>query len=259
MYGMDLDDLRLALPVAVYGTSLARDLPPDGPPRAPEFFALDRPATGAVRVTRALPCEVADLHVEGPAAEEVAFWALPEDAAAPGAVALHRYLGGGGLIFSTNPALGLIGLTPDGTVGKVWESPITVPIPLSGYRGPVVASAGPDVCAAPGMVTLDGSKSLAVDGPLSTMRWTVEEVADAVAPVTVEGERAVLALVPGVYRATLEVTGPSGERASDVAMLQVRPASGCACFSGGAGAFAAAALLAFARLLRSRPTWNRRA
>lgn len=129
MYRLDLDDERLVLPAAVYdakGKGRADDLKladallaERGQFETIAFFALDRPRAGAVPIQ-------APAGSQGESAG-VLFYALPADAAEPGAtVPLYEYIGEGDEppIYNVRGDLDLAGYRrcPE-PVCRVWPSP----------------------------------------------------------------------------------------------------------------------------------------
>ncbi len=195
MYRLDLD--RVPVPVPIYGPGLGtRDHLPAGQDAAPAaFFALDRPAPGAVALHWTRPdCAPRVLARDG--AGEIAFWVMDSADASPWLVPLPG--------------------APE--LGHVWPNPIDVAFPVSAHPPPLTADAGPDQCTDARVVTLRaGSSSTG-----GSFRWTWEggEAEGAVVQIEVPA---------GVTVFTLHVTDPTGLTATDVIAVEVGAEPGCGC------------------------------
>jgi hypothetical protein len=259
LYGLDLDDPAVALPVPFYAT-------PDGPRSrrhatadAPVLFgAQELPSDGRIAVRWTAPeCDPARrLAVDG--AGEVAFYAMP-------------------LVGGPHPTLVDLVLTDDGRyvlddggggepIAAVWPPRWAPAVPLSMFPAPEAADAGPDQCGARSPVTLDGAGAHLSEGIASwTWRWEGGEAA---------GEAPTVSLPVGLHVVTLTVAGPSGE-AEDVVVVEVvaetaptdgapdsggpggseadgDPKGGCGCAAGGSQGLAGGLALAAAVALRRR-------
>jgi hypothetical protein len=131
LYKLDLSDLRLALPVAVYDVSAGtipekfgvREAVQGKEPRL-AFFAPDRPLRGTVPVL----ADKDGLRVGGSGDREALFYALPADTNAPSAATTplyeYRSRDGAGRGYSADPALALPGYERAGRpLCLVWRRP----------------------------------------------------------------------------------------------------------------------------------------
>ncbi|MCI0360814.1 MAG: hypothetical protein L0211_20235 [Planctomycetaceae bacterium] len=140
MYRLDLDDPRLALPVAVYdakGRGYARDLrlrdvaaANKAPFETIRFFALDRPREGGALAICAVGNALRGVLEPGPT-DTPLFYALPTDTDVPGiTVPLYEYLGDNDAppILDVRGDLEIAGYRrcPE-PLGRVWPSPYSKP------------------------------------------------------------------------------------------------------------------------------------
>jgi hypothetical protein len=161
MYGIDLDDPAMALPVAIYarGSGSAADLVAKNrvraadPAMSPAFFAYDRSAPGAVPVAWNGPsCGPRRLTVGRQPATTPAFYALPSGAspdagAAVPTVPLYEYAGpDGAYVYNVKASLVLAGFQRGAAIAEVWPTPIRVALPVADFLGDLVADAGADQC-----------------------------------------------------------------------------------------------------------------
>lgn len=236
MYRVDLDDPEMALPVAIYarGSGSAAELAPKAgvrpgdPPMAPEFFAYDRAARGAVPVAWDGPaCGPRRLTVGGAPATTPLFYALPpgaSDAGPPAALPLYEYAGpGGAYVYSVEPSLGLAGFTRGAAVAEVWPSPIRVALPVADFLGNLVADAGADQCVGAGpdgtaAVTLDASATSNLGGAAAQYSWSL---ASGGCPIAA-GEKATVVLPAGVSDVVLVVTDSQGKTSKDEVIVRVQ-------------------------------------
>jgi hypothetical protein len=238
MYRLDLDDPRLVIPVAVYATGVgtASDLVTKSgirvtdPAVTPVFFAYDRPAAGSLPVSWSGPsCGVRRLTLGGQPAASPIFYAMPPKAAGGAAaaggplVALYEYSGpNGAYVYSVDATLTLPGFERGAAIAAVWPSPIRVALPVADFLGDLVANAGPDQCVAAssganGSVTLDGSGSRDLAGPITGYLW---KVATTGCPLAT-GPNPNVVLPPGVNDLILEVSDALGNVSTDHVVVSV--------------------------------------
>lgn len=236
MYRLDLDDARLALPAPVYdvgaqaGTELAgkTGLRATASAAAPAFFAPDRAAPGTVPVSWSGPaCAPRTLVVGGTPATPPIFYALPPDAPAtsrpPNAVALWDFVASDGRhTYSVNAAAGTAGfLGAKTTVAYVWPSPLAVALPVGDFLGDLVADAGDDQCLPGGTsgatVTLDGSASRDLAGPITSWAWRRLDESCPFATTS----RTTVVVAPGVSSFVLTVTDADGRVATDDVIVRL--------------------------------------
>jgi hypothetical protein len=211
MHRLDLEDPRLLLPVPIYDLGSQgrperfaekRALrPEDGDPRV-AFYALDRPAPGAVPVWWSGPaCGMRHLRAGGVPATAPLFYAYTEKGR-PDAL----------------PTLPLSADPP----AFVLESPLRVRLPVSAYLPESGADAGPDRClreASPGAgarVVLDGTGSWGPRAVESVYAWSWPGGSAA-------GSRAEVRLPAGLHDVRLEVTTPGGVVSRDAVAIEVAP------------------------------------
>ncbi len=229
MHRLDLDDARLAMPVAIYdvGTAAAsrfktkRGLAPGNDNPRIAFLATDRPKAGNVRVAMERgACRSSRLVVGSPTSTPALFYALPGDSAAPDALPIYEYENAstGAHVYSEDPSLASAGyVRSPQAVFAVHKNPIRVPFPVSEYLGPLVAVAGNDQCVtlAAGetmaTVTLDGSSSV---GAISKYEWTTPFA-------TVVGKTPTATFPEGVHTVTLTVTRADGATSSQTVVVDV--------------------------------------
>lgn len=143
MYRLDLADLRLALPVAIYASAAIpfasrQAAKPDESAAAPDlasiaFFAFDRPAEKLVAVyAEGATTGRSALSLEAGVGGEkrpVAFYALPADAASPpqATAPLYEYVADDGRRqYSVDPAAEIAGFRKnDRPLCRVWKNPFT--------------------------------------------------------------------------------------------------------------------------------------
>jgi hypothetical protein len=228
MYRLDLE--RLTLPVPVYGRGLwTRDALPPGEDRDPApFFALDRPADGAIALRWTGPdCAPRALAADG--AGEVAFWAYPTGEASPQLVPLFAVSEPGrGSRYTLAPP-------PGGEpIAFVWPNPIDVPFPTRDHPGPVRVDGGSDQCDASGAST----HLVATAPPAAAITWTWDGG-------QAEGRELTVSLDDGVH--VFEVTARTADGVDrDVVVVEIggARACGCAASAGGAGWLALCGALA---------------
>jgi hypothetical protein len=234
MYRLDLDDPRLVLPVAVYTTSTGlvtkSGVRVGDPSVAPDFFAYDRPAPGAQPVAwNGASCGARRLVVGGQPTTAPIFYAMPvatagvDAGAGPTLVPLYEYSGpNGAYAYSIDPALAMTGYQRGAVIASVLPSPIAVALPVADFLGDLVADAGPDQCvAAPdggsASVTLDGSGSRDLDGPITGYLWR----SAVTGCVLAAGVRADVVLPAGLNDVILETTDAQGSTSADHVLVAV--------------------------------------
>jgi hypothetical protein len=243
MYRLDLDDPRLALPVAVYDEGGASDglarslatkaqLSPDAPPLRALFFAHDKPGADRVAVSWstascAAPRLVATAAGSSPPTPPL-FYALaasteasarPEDA-----VPLFEHTNAAGERAYAAGEAEIAGFSRGGApIAYVWRSPIAVPLPVADFLGELVADAGEDVCASgvgEQRIELDASGSRSLRGTIARARWSAR-VDDRC--VSAEGIQAGLELPAGLHTITLETWDERGGRDTDTSLVLIEP------------------------------------
>ncbi|HMI92680.1 MAG TPA: SGNH/GDSL hydrolase family protein, partial [Polyangiales bacterium] len=237
MHQLDLDDERLALPVAVYDLGQGRPgdfttkagLRRDQAAAAAPFFAFDRQVTGGVPVYWSnAACRERTLVAGGTATTPALFWALPagQSPAPPDAIPLYRYRNASTRqeAYSIAASLALSGFTRIGSVALVFRNPIAVSLPVADYLPSLLAHAGADRCAAelaPGagvVLPLDGSASSHASGTVASYTWRyriggVEQVASGVAPR--------VRLPAGLHAIELTAEGSDGSISRDQVLVSV--------------------------------------
>jgi hypothetical protein len=235
MYRLDLEDERLILPVPIYDTSqgLRRDfadkrhLPSGTIDAVAPFFALDRPASGAIPVAWSGPaCAPRKLVVGGSPTSFPLFYAFaPAGSPPPGAIPLYDFVGAGGdhaYDVTMTPVTAGFVVSPE-PIAYVWSNPLRVAFPVGDFIGPLVANAGPDQClteSAAGYgadVTLDGSGSLDTAGTIVSYAWTIAGQACPAA----SGVRTAVHLPAGTYGIELQVTDAAGTVSRDDMIVAV--------------------------------------
>lgn len=157
LYRLDLEEPRLLAPVAVYDVSedgLGRfvtrpELPTDTPPRAADFFALERASPETHAVYWSGPdCAARQLLLGDQPLTPALFHAYaPGDAARPEQlIPLHAFANAAGEhAYALQPSLA--GYTRKAApLAYVWPSPIAVKLPLADYAARLIAHAGDDQC-----------------------------------------------------------------------------------------------------------------
>jgi hypothetical protein len=235
LYRLDLADPRLALPVAVYDATAGgradfadkAHLAPSATDSVAPFFALDRAIDSAVPVAwSGASCAAHRLVVGGAQTTFPVFYALPPGtAAARGAVPLYEFIGPGGQraydVTATPPAPGF--LASSDPIAYVWANPLRVVLPVGDFRGPLVASAGPDQClteTGPGEgadVALDASASRDSAASIVSYQWTI---AGQPCPVAF-GATVSLHLPPGIYGIRLQVTDAARNVSTDDEIVNI--------------------------------------
>ncbi|MEY4583220.1 MAG: hypothetical protein RL701_7923 [Pseudomonadota bacterium] len=212
MYRLDVEDPRLALPVAIYEVSGdfadKTHLPATGPTRAASFFALDRPAADAQPVfwTHASCSPQRALSTAKTPDTEPLFYAVVS-----AANARTRDL-------VPIDETGHIARSDTTALAYVWPNLAQAKLPVHDYRA-FVANAGPDRClrATPRnagvTVTLAGSGSSAA----THYSWRKTGAQCALA----EGQTVKLTLPPGVHGFTLELSDYDGQHANDSLIIEV--------------------------------------
>jgi hypothetical protein len=109
-------------------------------------------------------------------------------------------------------------------IAYVWPSPVRVKLPVADFLGDVVADAGPDRCVteaehgAGADITLDGSRSRSLAGPIAGYTW---RVLDAAGCRTQTGASVTVHAATGLTTIVLEVRDAAGHTASATVMVQV--------------------------------------
>ena len=237
MYRIDLDDVEMALPVAIYtrGTGATSELVakrgvrPTDPALAPAFFAYDRAVRGAVPVAWSGPaCGARRLSVGGQPATTPLFYALPpggdgDAGALPPSTMLYEYVGpNGAYVYSVDATLAPSGLSRGAAIAQAWPTPIRVALPVTDFLGDLVADGGPDQCVTaadggPTHVRLDASATRDLSGPATQYTWTL---AGATCPIAT-GATVDVVLAPGVNDVILEVTDAAGNTSNDEVIIGV--------------------------------------
>ena len=221
LYGLQLDDPELAVPVAFYDHG-------EGPAPAGEhqqalrqrFGAWDRPQAGGVPVAWTAPA-CASRTLSTAAHGEVAFWAKPAGSMGPDLVDLLPWTMPDGTLRYSVDDLSARGGIAGQPVATVWRPRWSSRVPLDQYPRPERADAGPDQCGQVSPVQLDGTASVLADG-IDQFEWTWDGG-------SASGASPLVDLPPGLHVLTLTVHGPSGE-SSDRVAVSVRP-SPCDCLT----------------------------
>lgn len=233
MYRLDLDDTRLALPVAVYDVTSGehQDLTPKrglssvSAPLAAAFFAPDRAASDTQPVYwTGASCEARQLAIGARPLTPPLFFAYPPSTTArPGNVIPLYELSSDAGSYVYDTLAERTGFTRSAApLAYVWPSPIAVRLPVTDYLGDLVVNAGPDVCvreSSPGagaMVTLSGSAT-GPDGSKLTYQW--QDFAREC--LVAEQAEAELRLGVGLHSFTLSVRDEQGHIASDDVIVSV--------------------------------------
>jgi hypothetical protein len=218
LYGMELDDPRLALPVPFYRSE-------DGP--VPRHDAVDDAPVwfGGAELPGA---ETIPVHWSGPACDpqrvlaldgagEVVFWALPSGTSGPGLASL---------VVGDSELEIVEGVAPD-ALATVWSPRWMPPVPLSLYPQPDRADAGPDQCGAVSPVTLTAAASVST-APITSWSWSW-------AGGDTTGETVAVELPPGLHVVTLTATSAVGELTDRVTVEVVDDGGGTATTDTGDG------------------------
>lgn len=259
MYGLDLDDERLALPVAVYDARAGgfvgeladrRELQPwMSRPPVRQFFAMDRPrgalegiagaaATQPLHWSGSRACAGRSLVLGGAPVTRPMLYALDPNAPVPsGFESLyetlyeHVDLASGRRSYSISAEAEGFDDQPT-PLARVWSNPISVALPVFTYLESVIPNAGLDRCEH--ATDPDGEVTVRLD-PMATLRpgpdapatppvfswrrWSYVDGEEVLEPVA-GGESPEVALPVGVHTFVLDVETSAGT-SSDTLVVEI--------------------------------------